>query len=104
VQNRIKGAAHEQGLLPWLNDCVWPEESRFADSAYAKASATEFFADAARHGTLVGAVYSSITKRRSKHSPRVRPFIVGNVLMTEKLARRADTICQRGVPSPNDGL
>src|SRR5438046_972096 len=32
VQYRIKGSARGQTLLPWLNDCVWPEEARFSQT------------------------------------------------------------------------
>jgi len=96
VQNRIKRRAHEQGLLPWLNDCVWPEESRFADSAYAKASATEF--SRTRRATARSSSGVLIDPRNGARSihPAVRPFHRRQRVDDGKLARRADTICQRG--------
>lgn len=83
VQNRVRGTAAGQGLLPWLNDCVWPEEARFADAAYAKEAAAKFFADLARCGTMAGAVYSSIHETAlDAFQPPFGHFVVGNVLMT----------------------
>lgn len=84
VQNRIRGSAKGQGLLRWLDDCVWPEEALFAGVEYAKQAAAEFFADLARHGTMVGCVYSSVHETALEaFRPPFGHFLVGNVLMTE---------------------
>jgi len=84
VQNRVKGAAQGQGLLPWLSDCVWPEEARFANAGYAKESATQFFRDLARNGTMAGAVFSSIHESALEaFVPAFGHFLVGNVMMTQ---------------------
>lgn len=83
VQNRVKGTANGQGLLPWLNEHVWPEEARFVDAAYAKEAATQFFGELSRNGTMVGAVYSSIHETAlAAFDPPFGYFVVGNVLMT----------------------
>ena len=84
VQNRIKGMAKGQTLLPWLNECAWPEEARFAEPKYAKEAAAQFWRDIARNGTLVGAVYSSIHESAlDAFVPQFGHFLVGNVMMTQ---------------------
>jgi guanine deaminase len=88
VQNRVKGTATGQGLLPWLNEHVWPEETRFADAAYARDAAVQCFTDLARSGTMVGAVYSSIHETALEaFTPPFGHFVVGNVMMTENAPR-----------------
>lgn len=83
VQNRVRGTATGQGLLTWLNNCVWPEETRFTDAGYARDAAAKCFADLARCGTLAGAVYSSIHDTAlDAFQPPFGHFVVGNVLMT----------------------
>src|ERR1041384_3139097 len=95
VQNRVKGSAKGQGLLPWLNECVWPEEARFAEEAYSKKAASEFFGELARNGTMAGAVYSSIHEPALEaFNPPFGHFVVGNVMMTQNsppaLAQKED--------------
>ncbi|MBT3785787.1 amidohydrolase family protein, partial [bacterium] len=71
-------------LLEWLNDYVFPEESRFSSEEYSKERAMDFAAKLVRCGTLGGGIYSSI------HEPSViqamehlrGDFRLGNVVMT----------------------
>jgi guanine deaminase len=84
VQHRARGTANGQGLLPWLRDCVWPEEAKFADPSHARAAAEEFHAALARCGTMLGAVYSSIhSAALESFAPPFGHFLAGNVLMTQ---------------------
>jgi guanine deaminase len=57
-QTRIIGSASGP-LLDWLERSVFPEESRFADRAYAAAVAQEFTGALVAQGTTCAAVFSS---------------------------------------------
>jgi guanine deaminase len=57
-QTRVIGSASGP-LLPWLTRSVFPEESRFADEAYAKEVAEEFCDALTGQGTTFSAVYGS---------------------------------------------
>jgi guanine deaminase len=46
-------------LLDWLDQCALPEESRFADAAYAGAVAGEFVQALASHGTTTALVFGA---------------------------------------------
>ena len=58
-QTRVIGRASGP-LLPWLENVVFPEEARFADSSHAEAVADIFCGQLARHGTTLPFVYSSV--------------------------------------------
>ena len=57
-QTRVMGRATGP-LLDWLQQTIFPEESRFVDEAYAQAVADEFCGALARFGTTTAAVYGS---------------------------------------------
>lgn len=57
-QTRITGSASGP-LLPWLNESVFPEESRFSDRIYAQVVAKEFCDSLIKAGTTTAFVYSS---------------------------------------------
>ena len=57
-QTRVIGSASGP-LLPWLEQSVFPEEARFADSDYSRAVAEEFCDALIRQGTTCAAIYSS---------------------------------------------
>ena len=61
-QTRIIGSASGP-LLDWLEQTVFPEESRFSDSLYAREVADEFIDDVVALGTTSAAVYSSSSAR-----------------------------------------
>ncbi|RZA12034.1 MAG: guanine deaminase, partial [Lysobacteraceae bacterium] len=47
------------GLLPWLEDYTFPHESRFADPAYASATAEFFLDELARHGVTTALTFAT---------------------------------------------
>jgi guanine deaminase len=57
-QTRILGSASGP-LLPWLQTAVFPEESRFAERAYAERVAVQFCDAMLRQGTTLAAIYST---------------------------------------------
>ena len=58
-QARVVGAASGP-LLAWLERSVFPEETRFADPAYAEQVAGEFAAGLAAAGTTLAMIYGSV--------------------------------------------
>ncbi|MET0864892.1 MAG: amidohydrolase family protein, partial [Nakamurella sp.] len=46
-------------LLEWLNTCIFPSESRFADPAFAQAAAVEFCTRRIAAGTTAAVVFGS---------------------------------------------
>lgn len=57
-QTRVLGSA-SGALLPWLEQTVFPEESRFIERAYAESVAEAFLDQMARHGTTCASIFSS---------------------------------------------
>lgn len=57
-QTRITGSASGP-LLPWLNESVFPEESRFSNRDYARQVAKEFCDALIAAGTTTACIYSS---------------------------------------------
>jgi guanine deaminase len=55
-------AAPGKDLLDWLTRFTFPEEARYADAAYAEASAEIFLDRLAAHGTTAACVFSSVHK------------------------------------------
>ena len=53
-------AAPGRDLLDWLNRFTWPEERRYASTAYARAAAERFLDRLVQHGTTAAAVFSSV--------------------------------------------
>jgi guanine deaminase len=54
------GDAHGGGqLLEWLNTCIFPSESRFAEAAFAQAAAVEFCTRRIAAGTTAAVVFGS---------------------------------------------
>jgi len=58
-QTRVIGRASGP-LLPWLENVVFPEESRFEDRLHAESVAERFCGQLASHGTTLPFIYSSI--------------------------------------------
>ena len=54
------GVAMDMQLLPWLETYVFPEESKFADEAYARAVYHCFVSELWRQGTMRAAVFATI--------------------------------------------
>ncbi len=48
-----------EGLLPWLDNYTFPYESRFADEAYARETASFFLDELARNGVTTALVFGS---------------------------------------------
>jgi guanine deaminase len=73
----------KDSLLDWLEKYTFPTEAKYANKAFAKKKATEFFKKLIRHGTLGGACYSSIHEHAIDAAmDKVRGhFVIGNVLM-----------------------
>ena len=53
-------ASYGARLFDWLNTYTFPEELRFADAAYARATAELFLDELARNGTTSACVYSTV--------------------------------------------
>ncbi len=82
VQDEVREMP-KASLLTWLKRYTFPTEMRFADPAYARKRAKEFFMKLRCSGTQGGAIYSSIheTAIRSAFREVKGHFVVGNVLM-----------------------
>jgi len=52
-------ASPADGLLPWLDNHTYPEESRFSDPAYCAESATFFIAELLRNGVTTALTFAS---------------------------------------------
>ncbi len=57
-QTNVIGSPAE-GLLPWLDNYTFPYESRFADEAYARETASFFLDELARNGVTTALVFGS---------------------------------------------
>lgn len=84
VQYEVRGK-FERELLPWLREHIWPEEMKYADRDFADQKARAFFAELAKQGTVIAAIYSSIHEEaiRAAFRHAVGRVVIGNVLMTE---------------------
>ncbi|MBK8255102.1 MAG: guanine deaminase [Polyangiaceae bacterium] len=60
-QTRVMGRATGP-LLDWLSNTVFPEESKFVDSAYADKVANEFYAHLIASGTTCAGIYATSSK------------------------------------------
>ena len=54
------GIAMDMQLLPWLNTYIFPEETKFADEAYAETIYHSFVSELWRHGTMRAAVFATV--------------------------------------------
>jgi guanine deaminase len=83
-QNHVRGQ-FEDKLLPWLKNCIWPEESKFDDQKFADEKADKFYRDMAKQGTLLSLVFSSIHENalHSIFKNEIGHTIAGNVLMDQ---------------------
>ncbi len=61
-------ASPADGLLPWLNNYTFPQETRFADPAHAAAVAAFFFDELMRHGVTTALAFATV------HSASVDAF------------------------------
>ena len=52
-------ASPADGLLPWLNNYTFPQETRFADPAHAAAGAAFFFDELMRHGVTTALAFAT---------------------------------------------
>lgn len=53
-------ASYGTKLIDWLNTYTFPEEAKFSDEAYAKATAEFFFAESLKNGYTTSAVFCTI--------------------------------------------
>ncbi|MSQ65755.1 MAG: guanine deaminase [Limnohabitans sp.] len=63
-------ASPADGLLPWLNNYTFPQETRFADPAHASAVAAFFFDELMRHGVTTAhsaSVDAFFTQAQGRH-------------------------------------
>lgn len=56
-------ASYGTQLLEWLEKYTFPEEAKFSDAAYAKASAEIFIRELLRNGTTSGFVFATVHKQ-----------------------------------------
>ena len=73
------------GLLPWLEDYTFPQESRFADPAHSDAMATVFLDELARHGVTTALAFctshpGSVDSLMRESQRRGLRMIAGKVL------------------------
>lgn len=59
-QYRNQGLAMDEELLPWLQNYTFPEELKYADTAYAERMYRRFVRDLWRHGTMRVVAFASI--------------------------------------------
>ena len=59
-QYRNQGMAMDEELLPWLQNYTFPEELKYADTAYAEPMYRRFVHDLWRHGTMRVVAFASI--------------------------------------------
>ncbi len=79
-------ASWAEQLLDWLENYTFPEETRYADAAHARAMATRFFDQLVDHGTTTAMAYCSVHKTSaeayfSEAAKRNMRMIGGKVLM-----------------------
>lgn len=73
-------------LLEWLEKYTFPSEAKFANKAYARKKAKQFFKRLVSVGTLGGACYSSVHEHALDEAMNevMGDVLVGNVLMTQE--------------------
>ena len=59
-QYRNQGMALDEELLPWLQNYTFPEELKYADTAYAERMYSRFVRDLWRHGTMRVVAFASV--------------------------------------------
>ena len=59
-QYRNQGLAMDEELLPWLQNYTFPEELKYADTAYAERMYRRFVRDLWRHGTMRVVAFASV--------------------------------------------
>ncbi|MBR1681900.1 MAG: amidohydrolase family protein [Bacteroidaceae bacterium] len=59
-QYRNQGIAMDEELLPWLQNYTFPEELKYADTAYAARMYRHFVHDLWRHGTMRAVAFASV--------------------------------------------
>ena len=59
-QYRNQGIAMDMELLPWLKNYTFPEEKKYADTAYAERMYRRFIRDLWRFGTMRSCVFATI--------------------------------------------
>ena len=59
-QYRNQGMAMDEELLPWLQNYTFPEELKYADTAYAEPMYRRFVHDLWRHGTMRVVAFASV--------------------------------------------
>ena len=59
-QYRNQGIAMDEELLPWLQNYTFPEELKYADTAYAERMYRRFVYDLWRHGTMRVVAFASV--------------------------------------------
>ncbi|MCY3856930.1 MAG: guanine deaminase [Rhodospirillales bacterium] len=83
-------AAPGSDLLDWLDRFTFPEESRYASKAHARAAADAFLDRLAQHGTTAAVVFSSVHRSATEAlfaaSDRRRHFIVCGKSMMDRNA------------------
>jgi guanine deaminase len=77
-----------EGLLPWLENYTFPQESRFADPAHAAQTATFFIDELLRHGVTTALVFAtshpeSVHALLGEAQRRSLRMIAGKVLMDQ---------------------
>ena len=106
-QYDVRGKFSGNELLPWLKNHIWPEETKFSDSDYAKDVARRFFDDLIQSGTLTAGVFGTIhpnAVREMFEECNIRA-IIGKVMMdqnsipeftenTQDSLEEADTLCE----------
>lgn len=82
VQDDVREMGKDS-LLEWLEKYTFPTEMKFADKAYSQKRADQFFKKLANHGTLGGAIYSSIHENAVDAAMKKARghFVIGNVIM-----------------------
>ena len=83
-QTDVIGSPSE-GLLPWLQDYTFPQESRFSDPAHSDAMATVFLDELARHGVTTALTFctshpGSVDSLMQQSQRRGLRMIAGKVL------------------------
>jgi len=110
-QYDVRGKFSGDDLLPWLKNHIWPEETKFADSNYAKDVARRFFDDLIQHGTLTAGILGTIhldAVREMFEECNIRA-VIGKVMMdqnapmeftenTQDSLEKVDTLCEEFGP------
>jgi guanine deaminase len=109
-----------QGLLPWLEDYTFPEETKFSSASYAAAAASFYFDELARNGVTCAMTFStshaeSVEAIFQEAEKRKLRFITGRCLSdrhcpdgvrdtTKQSLIETETLIQRWHAKPNTRL